>query len=103
VHDYINPNGKTPGSDGEDYKRAQTVDGVFKPTQLLSSKPTPSLSSSPEKQMTQHLLKTAHIKSFPSLHLTARALLTNRAESEEKMFLLQESQWAATGKNTSFS
>lgn len=64
--------------------RAQTVDGVLKSTQLLSSKPIPGLSSSAEKWITQHRTKIAHTKLFPLLHLRACALLTNQAESEKK-------------------
>lgn len=77
---------------GENYKRTQTVDGVSKPTQLLSRKPIPCLSSSPKKWITQYHIKIAHFKLFQALHLRVRALLTNQAESEEKMLLLQENQ-----------
>lgn len=72
--------------------RAQTVDGVLNPTRLLSSKPIPSLSFSPKERITPHHIKIAHINSFPPLHLRVHALLTNRAESEEKILLLQENQ-----------
>lgn len=47
--DCINPNGKMPGSNRENYKRNQIVYGVLKPTQLLSSNLIPAFPPLPRK------------------------------------------------------